>query len=112
MLRLYFSWIYLEFICKLCYVGFVRLFQGIYDSNLYAALFDVIAPDLRASSVGVMTAFAFIVGALAPLLLGYLKTDYGLSFGISFLAIFYLLGALAVFVAIKFFFLKEFYEGR
>ena len=56
-------------------------FRGIYDSNLYAALFDVIAPDLRASSVGVMTAFAFIVGALAPLLLGYLKTDYGLSFG-------------------------------
>ena len=91
-------------------------FMG-YTSNLYVsyamlALFDVIAPDLRASSVGVMTAFAFIVGALAPLLLGYLKTDYGLSFGISFLAIFYLLGALAVFVAIKFFFLKEFYEGR
>ena len=75
-------------------------------------LLCLIAPDLRASSVGVMTAFAFIVGALAPLLLGYLKTDYGLSFGISFLAIFYLLGALAVFVAIKFFFLKEFYEGR
>lgn len=99
------------------YVSYAMLalfgfFRGIYDSNLYAALFDVIAPDLRASSVGVMTAFAFIVGALAPLLLGYLKTDYGLSFGISFLAIFYLLGALAVFVAIKFFFLKEFYEGR
>lgn len=93
------------------YVSYVMLalfgfFRGIYDSNLYAALFDVIAPDLRASSVGVMTAFAFIVGALAPLLLGYLKTDYGLSFGISFLSIFYLLGALAVFVAIKFFFLK------
>ena len=97
------------------YVSYVMLalfgfFRGIYDSNLYAALFDVIAPDLRASSVGVMTAFAFIVGALAPLLLGYLKTDYGLSFGISFLSIFYLLGALAVFVAIKFFLLKEFYE--
>lgn len=83
------------------YVSYTMLalfgfFRGIYDSNLYAALFDVIAPDLRASSVGIMTAFAFIVGALAPLVLGYLKTDYGLSFGISFLAIFYLLGALAI----------------
>lgn len=97
------------------YVSYTMLalfgfFRGIYDSNLYAALFDVIAPDLRSSSVGIMTAFAFIVGALAPLILGYLKTDYGLSFGISFLAIFYLLGAIAIFIAIKFFFLKEFYE--
>ena len=83
---------------------------SVFSEGLYAALFDVIAPDLRASSVGIMTAFAFIVGALAPLILGYLKTDYGLSFGISFLAIFYLLGALAVFVAIRFFLLKEFYE--
>ena len=87
-------------------------FRGIYDSNLYAALFDVIEPDLRASSVGIMTAFAFLVGALAPLVLGFLKADYGLAFGISFLSVFYLFGALAIFVAIKFFFLKEFYEEK
>ena len=99
------------------YVSYAMLalfgfFRGIYDSNLYAALFDVIAPDLRASSVGVMTAFAFLVGALAPLVLGYLKADYGLAFGISFLSVFYLFGALAIFVALKFFFLKEFYEEK
>ena len=50
-------------LCWLC-----SAFSGEFtDSNLYAALFDVIAPDLRASSVGVMTAFAFIVGALSSL---------------------------------------------
>lgn len=99
------------------YVSYAMLalfgfFRGIYDSNLYAALFDVIEPDLRASSVGIMTAFAFLVGALAPLVLGFLKADYGLAFGISFLSVFYLFGALAIFVAIKFFFLKEFYEEK
>lgn len=90
-------------------LGLFGFFRGIYDSNLYAALFDVIAPDLRASSVGIMTAFAFIVGAFAPLILGYLKTDYGLSIGISSLSVFYLLGAISILIAIKFFFLKDYY---
>ena len=84
-------------------------FRGIYDSNLYAALFDVISPNLRASSVGIMTAFAFIVGALAPLAIGFFKSTYGLSFGISMLSIFYLIGALVIFIAMRFFFLKEYY---
>ena len=87
-------------------------FRGIYDSNLYAALYDVIAPELRASSTGVMTAFAFIVGALAPLGIGYLKGVYGLSFSISLLSLFYVAGAIAILIAMKFFFLKEFYVEK
>lgn len=100
------------------YVSYLALalfgfFRGIYDSNLYAALFDVIRPDLRASSVGVMTAFAFLVGALAPLVLGYIKMQYGLSFGISSLSLFYVIAALMIFIALKFFFKKEYYtEGN
>ena len=84
-------------------------FRGIYDSNLYAALYDVIAPELRASSTGIMTAFAFIVGALAPLGIGYLKGVYGLSFSISLLSLFYVAGAIAILIAMKCFFLKEYY---
>jgi MFS family permease len=99
------------------YVSYAMLalfgfFRGIYDSNLYAALYDVIEPELRASSVGIMTAFAFVVGALAPLGIGALKNIYGLSFGISLLSVFYLTGALALFIAMRFFFLKEFYVEK
>ncbi|MBD3267068.1 MFS transporter, partial [bacterium] len=38
----------------LCYVAMAAfgLFRGIYDSNLFAALFDVIEPRVRASAVG------------------------------------------------------------
>ena len=86
------------------------IFRGIYDSNLYAALFDVIEPKLRASSVGIMTAFAFIVGAMAPLALGYIKTHYGLSIGISSLSVFYFIGAIMVLIGISFFFKKEYYK--
>ena len=96
------------------YVSYVMLalfgfFRGIYDSNLYAALYDVIRPELRASSTGIMTSFAFIVGALAPLGIGYLKGVYGLSVGISLLSLFYVVGAIAILIAMRFFFLKEFY---
>ena len=65
------------------YVSYAMLalfgfFRGIYDSNLYAALFDVIAPDLRASSVGVMTAFAFISSSTPSF-----RTEYYCFFGVS-----------------------------
>jgi MFS family permease len=80
-----------------------------YDSNLYAALFDFIKPELRASSVGIMTAFAFLVGALAPVVLGYVKTEYGLTVGISGLSVFYIFSAIMIFLALKYFSKKEFY---
>ena len=96
------------------YVSYLMLalfgfFRGIYDSNLYAALYDVIRPELRASSTGIMTAFAFIVGALAPLGIGYLKGVCGLSVGISLLSLFYVAGAISILIAMRFFFLKEYY---
>ncbi len=85
-------------------------FRGVYDSNLFAALFDVIKPEIRSSSVGIMTAFAFLVGALAPLVMGYVKMNWGLSIGISLLSLFYLFGALMILIAIRFFFNKEYYN--
>lgn len=104
----YTTHLYVSYAMLACF-GF---FRGIYDSNLYAALFDVIEPDLRASSVGIMTAFAFIVGALAPLVLGYLKTDFGLAIGISSLSVCYLFGASMIFIALKCFFGKEYCEDK
>jgi sugar phosphate permease len=85
-------------------------FRGIYDSNLFAALFDVVEPKYRASSVGVMTSFAFIVGSLAPLILGIIKTEYGLTAGIALLSVFYLLAAVLILIAILFFFKKDYYH--
>ena len=95
-----------------CYVamGLFGVFRGIYDSNLFAALFDVIEPRYRSSSMGIMLAFAFIVGALAPVILGAIKTVANMETGIMFLAGFYLLGALLIFIGLKFFFKKNYYE--
>lgn len=86
-------------------------FRGLYDSNLFAALFDVIAPQHRATATGLMLAFAFSVGATAPLLLGYLKPRIGLSTGLSALAVAYILGGLAILAANKSCFARE-YLGK
>lgn len=77
-------------------------FRGVYDSNLFAALFDVIPPRYRSSATGLMLACAFIVGASSPTLLGYLK-DKGLDLGlgISSMAFVYLLGGILIFIATK-----------
>lgn len=88
------------------------LFRGIYDSNLFASLFDVIEPRLRASATGLMLSFAFIVGSLAPTVLGSMKMKegMGLSVGIASLSWFYLFGAACVFVALRFFLRRDFVE--
>ena len=83
-------------------------FRGVYDSNLYAAAFDVIDPKYRSSSVGIMTCFAFLVGAVASSVLGIVGDKYGMSVGISMLSAFFLAGSIAIFVAKRFFFNKEY----
>lgn len=95
-----------------CYVamGLFGIFRGIYDSNLFAALFDVIEPRYRASSMGIMLAFGFIIGALAPIVLGWVKTVAGLETGITLLSVFYLLGAILIFIGLKLFFHKNYYK--
>jgi MFS family permease len=83
-------------------------FRGVYDSNLFAALFDVVEPKYRASATGFMLSIAFIIGSLAPVILGWTKQSVGLSKGISLLSVFYLLSALIVWIAIKWYFKKDF----
>lgn len=97
-----------------CYVAMslFGIFRGFYDSNLFAALFDVIEPRYRSSSVGIMLAFSFIIGAFAPVMLGWIKTIAGLEAGISLLAAFYLLGGILIFIGLKKCFRKDFVEEK
>lgn len=83
------------------------LFRGIYDSNIFAALYDVVEPKYRSSSTGLMLMFSFITGAVAPYLLGVIKPVLGLGKGISALGAVYVLSSLCIFLAVKFFYKKD-----
>jgi len=87
--------------------GFMR---GIYDSNIFASLYEVVKPAIRSSATGFMLMFAFLMGAFAPLILGILKPTFGLAASFSSLSVFYILGAGFIFMAVHYFFKNDYYN--
>lgn len=83
------------------------LFRGVYDSNIFAALYEVVPVARRATASGLLLMFAFLIGAIAPYLLGVLKPTLGLSLGFSSLAAVYGLGGLLILGAAYWFFKKD-----
>jgi hypothetical protein len=61
----------------------------------------VIEPPYRASATGLMLSCAFLVGAVAPVLMGWMKGSVGLNTSISALGIVYGLAGVVVLIAIK-----------
>ena len=83
-------------------------FRGVYDSNLFAALFDVVEPRYRATASGLYLSFAFVMGSIAPKLMAYIKEIAGFSAGIMSLSAAFLLGSAFVAAAMLFFFDKNY----
>lgn len=86
--------------------------RGVYDSNIFASLYEVVRLDLRSSATGFMLMFAFLMGAFAPLILGVLKPLIGLAVSFSILSLFYVTGAVLIFIAIKCWFKKDYYDEK
>lgn len=84
------------------------IFRGVYDSNLFASLFDVVAPRYRASASGLMLCFAFIIGSTAPAVLGWMRDEFGMASGIASLAAFYFAGGLIILLARNIFFKRDY----
>lgn len=61
-------------------------FRGVYDTGLYAAIFDHVENRLRASVSGIIVAVAYVVASLSPLIMGSLRANYGLQAGMQVLA--------------------------
>lgn len=75
-------------------------FKGMYDSNIFASLFDVVPPAARATASGVMIAVGWIGGAIAPIAVGATSATWGLSRAIAGNAVIYLLTAMLMVAAI------------
>lgn len=83
------------------------VFRGVYDSNIFASLYEVVNPAIRSSASGLMLMCAFLVGAFAPYILGILKPTLGLAAGMSWLWVSYFLGGLFILSGFLFFFRKD-----
>ena len=77
-------------------------------SSAHASLFEVIEPKYRASAVGALVMAAFLIGAAAPWLMGFL-CDRGLSMSSVFAgySLAYVVGGLAVGLGLLVFFNRD-----
>ena len=80
---------------------------GVYDSNIYAALFDVINPRFRAVGTGLFGCGGCIVGAFGPTVMGFLNDAFTPRLSMASLAIFAIVGSLAILCARVFTFNKD-----
>ena len=76
------------------------LCKGFYDSNIFAAIYDVVDPRVRGSAAGLMNTVGWGGGALGPLAVGWFSKHGGgvnemdnMSHAISFCGVIYLVSA-------------------
>jgi sugar phosphate permease len=82
-------------------IGF-GFFKGIYDANIWASLYDVIPPETRGVSAGVMNSLGWLGGGFAPLLIAIAAQRFGLSACLSATsAIYLMLGSLLLLLSHK-----------
>ncbi len=80
---------------------------GFFDCNLYAGLFDVVAPRFRSAAMGMYLCGAFFLGCPATWVLGKVGEHYSLQAGMAIFGGTYALGATAIFLARMLFFKKD-----
>jgi sugar phosphate permease len=78
--------------------------KGMYDANIFASLFDVVRPEARGTAAGFLNSVGWLGGGgSAPVLIGWIARDRGLSAGITAASTVYLLAcALLVVAAVLF----------
>lgn len=67
--------------------------KGVYDSNIWAALHDVVRPECRATAVGIMNSLGWLGGGLAPLAIAAASQHYSMGMCLSATSMIYLLVA-------------------
>ena len=77
------------------------VFRGAYDSNNFAAFFDVVEPRYHASAAGFNLMIAFLFGCFSPTVLGWTKANSSMATGLSTLAIPYLVGVALLIIACR-----------
>ena len=83
-------------ICFAMLVGW-GIVRGLFQSNTFPSIFDVVPAESRASAVGFVNVFAYVIGSFAPVIFGYISERWGVrGFEIGFAS----LGALLVAAAI------------
>ncbi|MGA3205801.1 MAG: MFS transporter [Bryobacteraceae bacterium] len=86
--------------------------KGMYDANIFASLFDVVRPEARGTAAGFINSMGWLGGGgAAPVVIGFIARDRGLSAGITAASTVYLL-ACALLIAAAFFVKKDLWQTQ
>ena len=81
---------------------------GVYEAAHYPAMFDCIAPRYRSTTTGLTGCLAYLIGSLAPVVLGLLSEAFSLRVGLMSLSGFFAAGALLLLPGLLFFFKRDY----
>jgi MFS family permease len=83
------------------------LCKGFHDSNIFAAIYDVVKPRARATAAGIMNTIGWGGGALGPVAVGWVAKHgrhatemENMSEAIAFCGLLYLVGAALLLIAV------------
>ena len=85
--------------------------RGLFQSNTFTSLFDVVPAASRASAVGFVNVFAYVIGSFAPVLFGFISHRWGVrGFEVGFASLGAVLVVAASLMAFSYFKLFERYR--
>jgi MFS family permease len=83
-------------------------FKGLYDANIFAAVNDVIRPEARGTAAGFMNMVGWLGGGgSAPLIIGIIAQNHGLSFAIATASLVYVAAGIFLLTGIVFFIKRD-----
>ncbi len=79
------------------------MFKGFYDANIFASVYDVIPPESRGATAGLMNTVGWLAGGgTAPIVIGWIAESHGLGYAISLAAGVYVLAGILLLIGIFF----------
>jgi MFS family permease len=84
-------------VCAMTGFGF---FKGIYDANIWAALYDEVPVERRATALGVMNSLGWLVGSSGPVLIALAAERWSMGACLSATAAIYLVFGLVLGVGV------------
>ncbi len=85
-------------------LGLFGVFRGLYESNLFASLYEVIRPQSRATSTGIMIGAAYFGGGFAPVVIGWISDRMTLGSALSDMSLCYVASAIIIAIDCSLFF--------
>jgi nitrate/nitrite transporter NarK len=81
-------------------IGF-GFFKGIYDANIFASLYDVVAVRQRGTAAGMLNSLGWLGGGFAPIAVAVAASRYGMGRTISGTAFVYAVCSLLMLLAAR-----------